>query len=494
MNILLIPYGQLDQKSSTSKSTPILDAIDQFIKQGNLKEGDLVLIYVTSSFVKNEKSFKTIYKSVLKLLENNSFKEVKVNVIYNNEINVYNFDQINNIINSYVYCLKHIQNNPLKNKDTKIYLIPSSRINTLDLALFLLPNYFEEDIEFKTYKLNYELEISSDNKLDVSKAFKNKEFVNSITSKLDKKDNKYREVEFRFDYNLEKYNIYEKMLNTFSYNSLKNILPENIDSKSRLLRLIDFAINIEKGNSDYIYLNKEEIEFFPRYKFVENELASKIYNNLLVMCLKCYMNIIRNEIRTFISKIEALYKDSMLLALYTFVENKDFMKYLEFPNSGNKIEKLFYDKVYLNKAKINCNVELKNKILKYNHKFEQERKLYLDSVTCLGFMEYYLDSRPNLLRLMTSTYFLAYKNENSNITLFNLLNSSTHNIQFEYNQDYLELGKILLKSILAILYLLADSKGSFDIENFHIETPTKPKILTLLNQNILLELSKIIKK
>ncbi len=495
MNIFLLLYGQLDQKSSLAKSTPILDCIKEFIKLGTLKSDDLILIYVTSSFVDNEKAFKTIEKTILKLLSNNKLETVKVNVIYNNEINVYNFDQINNIINSFVYTLTHIQNNPLKDKETKIYLIPSSRINTLDLALFLLPNYFEEDIDFVTYKLNYELKIGpSDNKIDVNKAFKNKEFIDSIFNKVDKKDNKYRQVEFRFDYNLEKYNIYEKMLNTFSYKSLKNILGDSLIPNSKLDNLIDFAINIEKGNSDYVDLKKSEFDFFPCYKRQEDKLASEIYNNLLVMTLKCYMHIIRNEIRTFVSKIEALYKDSMLLALYTYVENSKFMKFLEFPNSGNKVEKLFYDKVYLNRAKINNNLELKNKILKYSFKYEQDRKSYLDSVTLIGFMEYFVPDKPNLLRLLTNTYLKAYKAENSNASLINLLNSSTHNIQFEYKEEYLELGKVLLKSILAILYLLADHKDLFDIENFHIENDTKPKVLTMLNQNILLELSKIIKK
>ena len=144
MNIYLLPYGLLDQKSSFNNSTPILDSLKTFISKKIMTNEDIVCIYISSSFVKNEKSFKTIQRNVSNLLVTNKFDKVKTEIFYNTDINVYNFDSINNIIQSYKNNLIHIQNNPLKQDDVNVYLVPCSKITTLDLGLYLLPNYFEE--------------------------------------------------------------------------------------------------------------------------------------------------------------------------------------------------------------------------------------------------------------------------------------------------------------------------------------------------------------
>lgn len=496
MNIYLLPYGLLDQKSSLYNSTPILDSLKVFISKKIMTNEDIVCVYICSNFVKNEKSFKTIHRSISNLLKNNNLEKVKIEIFYNTEINIYNFDSINNIIQLYKNNLMHIQNNPLKQDNVNVYLIPCSKIITLDLGLYLLPNYFEEDINFITYKLNYELNYSENPKqINIEKAFKNKDFVNSIISNNAKKENKYRQVDFKFDYNLDKYNIYEKLLNSYSYSNLKLTSKDIIKPDSRLDKLINFAIALEKGDSNYINNNKFNFDFYPKYIFSERENSGEIqYNNLLVIALKTYIHINKNELRSFISRIEALFKDTLILCLYTFSSSSKYKNCFEFKYKGDKLDNLFSNDFTLNKKYINNNPELLKTIKKYNPNVDKPGSIRFDSSLALGLLDYYLSpSKQELVNFIVKIYKKTYSCKE--YSLSKILNLLTHNMSSnnEYDEYYFKQGEILLKGILGLLYMMTKNRTCFDEDNFNIDNQTKPKILSMLNQNILIEISKLIK-
>lgn len=496
MNIYLLPYGLLDQKSSFNNSTPILDSLKTFISKKIMTNEDIVCIYISSSFVKNEKSFKTIQRNVSNLLVTNKFDKVKTEIFYNTDINVYNFDSINNIIQSYKNNLIHIQNNPLKQDDVNVYLVPCSKITTLDLGLYLLPNYFEEDIKFITCKLNYEINYSEhDKEINIEKAFKNKDFVSSIISNNIKKENKYRQVDFKFDYNLDKYNIYEKILNSYSYSNLKLASKDIIKTGSRLDELINFAIALEKGDSNYININKVNFDFYPRYLFAERANSGEIqYNNLLVIALKTYIHINKNELRSFVSRIEALFKDTLILCLYTFANSSKYKNCFEFKCSGDKLDNLFNNDFVVNKKYITNNPELLKTIKKYNPNIDKPGSIRFDSSLALGLLDYYLYStKKELIDFIIKIYKKTYSCKE--YSLAKILNSLTHNISSNsmYDDQYFKQGEILLKGILALLYMMTKNQKCFDEENFSIDNQTKPRILSILNQNILIEISKLIK-
>lgn len=499
MNIYLLPYGLLDQKSSLNNSTPIIDSLKCFISKKIMKNDDIICIYISSNFVKNEKSFKTIERSVSSLLKSNNLENTKIDIKYNTDINIYNFDSINNIIQSYKNYLTHLQNNPLKQENVNVFLIPCSKIITLDIAIYLLPNYFEEDINFKTFKLNYDISYDEKQKnINIEKAFKNKDFLNSILIPTNKKENKYRQVDFKFDYNLDKYNIYEKLLNSYSYSNLKLTTKDIIIKDSSLEKLLNFAVNLEKGNSTYINENKDLFEFYPVYMFDKRENSGQIqYNNLLVMTLKTYIHINKNELRSFVSRIEAIFKDTLLLCLYTFGQSSKYKNCFDFYSKDDKLDLFFSNDFQINKKYIFANKELLQRIKKYNSSIENTSNIRTDSSIVLGILDYYVSpTKPLLIEFVSNIYNKTYSH--THYSLSKILNTLTHNLNYEYtsedDSEYFKQGEILLKGILAMLYSMSKSKSCFDLDNFDIDNQTKPKILYVLNQNILIEISKLIKK
>ena len=148
----------------------------------------------------------------------------------------------------------------------------------------------------------------------------------------------------------------------------------------------------------------------------------------------------------------------------------------------------------MNKKYITNNPELLKTIKKYNPNIDKPGSIRFDSSLALGLLDYYLYStKKELVDFIIKIYKKTYSCKE--YSLAKILNSLTHNISSNsmYDDQYFKQGEILLKGILALLYMMTKNQKCFDEENFSIDNQTKPRILSILNQNILIEISKLIK-
>lgn len=494
MNIMLLTFGELDKNNIKNFKGPLIDTINYSLDNKEDFNIDLYVIYMFKDYVSYEKNFNIVSKVMKKLKsEKNNIEYV---IEYNSLLNIYDFNQLDGIVNSYYQSLIKLNNISFKKDNINLFLSASSEIINLDLSLFLLPYKFKnyKNVQFFPLKNHYSISEKNINEYDIKKTF-----YKCLTNYKEKEIKLFSLEQPSYDYNAP----LKKTLNACAYITLKNILISKYTLSDKLTLLLDYAIAIEKWDLDYLMSHYLDIDFFPKFNKEEcgiknNDIENINYAYLVLVnrIFLCYINLQQRNLKNSISKIEGLVKDSLIFTLTYFSKNKAYTSFLQIKDSkASSIEDILLCKCHLNINAVKSKQELYKCINNYYIiKNESSRTLYLNAHILYALNIYFLKDNVELTSLLNSVRYFYFGNTFSN-SIYAQLNNITHNIA-NYKEDSLySKAYSLLGYLFAILLLATKKDENYDFSSLDLKSKMQnQKFFEILNKNIEEEIDKLTKK
>jgi len=486
MKILFAPFGYNDLNQINNLKGPICESITNFELDGEKCNFDVVVIYLCKLFIKYEKNQKLISRNInqiLKKVKDELGKQIKLQIIYDQETNIFDFNQGDNLIDLIQYKLFHLDNVSLKKTRAKLLFSCTSGITLIDFASLQAAYKFSDNYETYILQNTYEESALSSSKIDVDCAI-NKLLKKSI--KVD--DNKYAIVNYKTkkvdDPILVKA---EKILSSYSYDSLNEYVNNKYIVSENYKKLIDFAMAIIKGNINYVIDNHDKYDFITK---PFERVDSNMYYSILTFYLRSYIYMERNDTISFLYKLESLLKESLMIYLYSLVRNKVLFS-LFIPQNDTKCRSM-YD-LFDPKLTINTGNQLYianirkdvNKILS-NRRVKTKDKEYITSSILFAFVNYFNQNEE--IKFAINQTMKVYLPNSRNDSLLQHLNHSSHKIySFEDNNLIQKKCRVVLHLIdLIITFISVDDERYKDVK--------KPTVLNLLNEEIIAEILKLSKK
>lgn len=479
MKALVIQISQHNlENNSLNKS--ILNLLENLKKEKDCLNYRICL-FLFSSDAKIEKRNGYYSHLVRKELERLEI-DIPVLVFKNENVEIRGYKNIDKVYSFIYTSLAKIPNFSLKDSSNTIYLLISYSEPAFDLSAIALVNNAPYLAKLVPLEISERIIDSSKDELDVKKCAK--KYEDELNKRVEIKCADYSKLTME---NQESY--LEKYVTQYNYHLVKKETLEYQKKDKIYSKVIDLACAIEIGDFSYVLDNYSHFDEFPKGKKLAKD-TRLVYHYIFISLLKMWIDLSKGEISNFLSKIEGVLKDELLLILDTLSSNKGYRNYFSF-SSETKTFKLSLEDLISSKGTIkfyliNREYLLHQAVKKYYKNCDNYEFYFISALALFGFVDYFLKDREDICSICHNIAEMYSSNGNKNNGILVKANQLTHQGNIDEDLD-IEEGRKFLSLMFDLLSYVCQEDRKFICSEDSVDD-VEPSLLGSLTRYLLYKL------